>query len=249
MIEYHFNEEEYLNNGLMFSRKIHDDVNIFFHGTSGQHHEDICKQGLVGLGEGLMSKERVKGVVDFYEEIAWEGKKGGGYPLTTLTGFTLSGDFKGREKKLVYVTEGAHEAIRYAQANHAGGETVTAIRLCFNELVNLSDSHDEMEKLDIDPEVVFSFIQSNRDIIDYAGKALEEHPFGCVYAIQFDDSEQFPAKGAPGAGARHTVQDVDVEKIIAFCKIPSNIDQKTVYYSQSFEMRKYLADLKKDIVP
>jgi hypothetical protein len=245
MIEYHFNEEEYLNNGLMFSREVHENVNIFFHGTSGQYHEDICKEGLVGPGEGLVSKKRVQMVVDFYSDISWEGKKGGGYPISTLTGFTLSGDYKDREKKLVYVTEEAHEAIRYAQANHAGGETVTAIRLCFKELVNLSKSPEEMANLDIDPEIVSSFIRKNRDIIDHAEKTLEQHLFGCVYAIQFDESEQLPSKGAPGAGARYTIEDVDVEKIIAFCKIPNNIDRKTVYYSQSYEMRKRLADLKK----
>ena len=96
MIEYHFNEEEYRNDGLMFSREIHEDVNIFFHGTSGQYHEEICKEGLVGPGEGLVSKERVQRVVDFYSEIAWDGEG----PISALTGFTLPGDYKDREKKL-----------------------------------------------------------------------------------------------------------------------------------------------------
>ena len=104
---------------------------------------------------------------------------------------------------------------------------------------------EEMANLDIDPEIVYSFIRKNRDIIDHAEKTLEQHLFGCVYAIQFDESEQLPSKGAPGAGARYTIEDVDAEKIIAFCKIPNNIDRKTVYYSQSYEMRKRLADLKK----
>ena len=245
MIEYHFNEEEYLNDGVMFTTEVHENVNIFFHGTSGQYHEDICKEGLVGPGEGLVSKKRVQMVVDFYSHISWEGKEGGGYPISTLSGFTLSGDYKDREKKLVYVTEEAHEAIRYAQADNAGGETVAAIRLCFNELVNLSKSPEEMAKLDIDPEIISSFIQKNRDIIDYAKKTLEKHLFGCVYAIQFDECEQLPSKGAPGSGARYTIEDIDVEKIIAFCKIPNNIDRKTVYYARSYEMRKRLADLKK----
>ena len=88
MIEYHFNEEEYLNDGVMFTTEVHENVTYFSMVLLGSI-QDICKEGLVGPGEGLVSKKRVQMVVDFYSHISWEGKEGGGYPISTLSGFTI----------------------------------------------------------------------------------------------------------------------------------------------------------------
>ena len=68
MDEYLLDAESYFVDGVMFTEEIHNNPHVFFHGTSGEYHDAICSEGLLGLGTGLVTKIRVQRIVDFYSE-------------------------------------------------------------------------------------------------------------------------------------------------------------------------------------
>ena len=221
MIEYHLDLESYFNDGVMFTEEIHNNANVFFHGTSGEYHEKICSEGLIGLGNELVTKIRVQRIIDFYNEIGWSGYSVGG--IGTLSSFTKL-DFKDNNVKKVYLSNDANTSLKYALRSVAGGETVEAIRECAEDLVLLTKRPEELDDLGIEAQLVNSFLKDNDDIFDFAISSLENYPFGCVYAVLYNESEH-PEKRR---GGTHVDNEILPSQIIAYCKIPIEIDEERV---------------------
>ena len=221
MIEYRLDVESYFNDGVMFTEEIHDNANVFFHGTSGEYHHAICSAGLLGLGTGLVTKIRVQRIVDFYSEIGWGGYAP--YPNVTLSSFTKL-DFKDSDIKKVYLSDEAHNSLKYALKSVAGGETVEAIRGCAEELVMLAKRPDDLDNLGIEAQLVNSFLKDNEDIFDFAISSRENYPFGCVYAILYGELEH-PEKRPDST---YVDNEILPRQIIAYCKIPIEIDEERV---------------------
>ena len=236
MIEFGLDLESYFEDGIMFTEEIHDDADVFFHGTSGEFHDLICSEGIVGLGNGLVTKKRVQSVVEFYSEIGWEGYAP--FPIGTLSSFTRL-DFKDRDVKQVYLSKEAHTSLKYSFKSVAGGETVTAIRDCAGELLQLANEPEDLDVLGVGANLINSFLNDNEDIFDFAIGLSENYPFGCVYAISYRGSKHPESK----AGSTYVDSEVLPSQIIAYCKIPIGIDEELVRTSNPLLISRYESEL------
>ena len=236
MIEFGLDLESYFADGIMFTEEIHDDADVFFHGTSGEFHDLICSEGIVGLGNGLVTKKRVHSVVEFYSEIGWEGYAPH-HPVRVLSSFTRL-DFKERDVKQVYLSKEAHTSLKYSFKSVAGGETVSAIRDCAGELLQLANEPEDLAVLGVEASLINSFLNDNEDIFDFAIGLTENYPFGCVYAISYRGLKHPESK----TGSYYVDSEVLPSQIIAYCKIPTGIEEKLVHASNPLVISRYKSE-------
>ncbi len=122
--------QQYRDTGAMFPSDISDDPWVLYHGTSGTYSESIEHDGLCWT-ENLYTRADLVSLLRIFCALRWEGVHG---HLQALLYYTKI-DFGSDSCKPIFLASSAYHASKWAQRNHAGGEPATAIRGCFNDLL------------------------------------------------------------------------------------------------------------------
>ena len=134
-----FNEQSFIDSGMIFSKEINQNKWVLYHGTSSINEESILSEGLV---RPSIEKDVVENIVSIYESSGLQRLSNHDFPeLNTddaylhLKSFTLEVDFEGgRTMKPIYFSELPCYAFTYTASRYAGGETISAINCCIEIL-------------------------------------------------------------------------------------------------------------------
>ncbi|HOW86442.1 MAG TPA: hypothetical protein P5119_11310 [Candidatus Aminicenantes bacterium] len=130
-----------------FNRRYFSDPWVAYHGTSSINEQQIEKNGLKWSDQNY-TRSDISQVISIFEKLFWYGAVSDG--LAVLLTYTQS-DFdisKTKNAKPIFLAQSSMRALSYAQRSWAGGETVRALRIVFEELDRYRDD-DEFRRNEI----------------------------------------------------------------------------------------------------
>ena len=235
---YDFESELILKRREIFPDKISEDPWIIYHGTSSIFENDIEINGLHWKAANY-DKSDVESVVRIFDFMSWSGHSGGGYPV--LYPFSLKNDFSASTKKPIFLAESSLRAIWFSTRDNAGGETARAIRYALADLQEYISSEELREThmsylqhdfeigaihsppSEINLEWLSDELKKLEGLKTRCQEAFENHKFGIVYAIKFNEGDLGMFEYSPSAGIS-TNSIIPPERIAAKIHIPKEYE-------------------------
>ena len=115
----------------LFPTELENDLWIGFHGTSSINENAIDAEGLYWKPTHWI-KDDLESVLATYDTMGWAGDDPSGYAV--LKGFSVDSDYRGSDRKPIFIGETAQRCILYGSRDFAGGETARALRGAIRDL-------------------------------------------------------------------------------------------------------------------
>nr|AIF19788.1 hypothetical protein [uncultured marine group II/III euryarchaeote KM3_87_G01] len=127
-----FDTERFRKDGEIFSREIHDNERILFHGTTSICEENILNNGLTSNLSDNSILSTITSIIEQFEKMAWAGDDAGGFLV--LKYYSKESDYRKSGKKPIFFKHELSTACLYATIDFAGGESSRAIRKSLSDL-------------------------------------------------------------------------------------------------------------------
>jgi hypothetical protein len=129
---YCYTEEQCSTAGCPFDNEFHYDPSVLYHGTHSHAEQSIESQGFIWEGS-IYSRAEINSVLGTFQLLHWCGTELDGIPV--LATFAQS-DFSlgGGNVKGISFSSSSFGAIQFAKMDRAGGETLKALVLAFEDL-------------------------------------------------------------------------------------------------------------------
>jgi hypothetical protein len=233
---------------LVFPKKILEDDWVLYHGTSKPFEESIEKNGLNASLPNPITKEVIQRLAGCFEWLNWAGNNAGGYAV--LSSFTRH-DYS-FDNKPIYLGESFRRSLTFASEDFAGGEGCRAIRKGIKDLhdflkdpeIRLGAQNQQIRvtvnergevipedlKLIEDLDWLRNELSDLTPIEGYVKNIANQHQYGIVYAIRFDEADLPKMKHNSCMGIMH-FGTIHPSKIIAKLIVQSE-QQGLIFDSQ-----------------
>ena len=218
---------------LAFPKEIVEDDWVLYHGTCKPFEKSIEKNGLNTSLPNPITREVIQRLVGCFEWLNWSGDNAGGYAV--LNSFTLGHDYS-FDNKPIYLGESFRRSLTFASEDFAGGEGCRAVRKGIRDLHNFLKDPDvrlaaqnqqiretvnergevipEDLKLIEDLDWLRNELSDLNPVEQYVNRIANQHQYGIVYAIRFDEADLLKMKHNSCMGIMH-FGTIHPSKIIA----------------------------------
>ncbi len=235
IIEYPFDEELISSGFQLFPKEITGNGNILYHGTSSYFEKQIEKDGLK-WSDKVYTKKDIQEICtifqSIYKDIYQKISLIGSYHI--LQPYSLEDDFKDNDVKPIYFAETSYRAMMYAMPNYAGGETIKGIRNSFQDLMKYVSHIDGKKEYQ---DIVRVFLDFKQPLFNNVKAVHDNHQYGIVYAVLFEDSDE-PILKSAGPGGFYSYE-VSVEKIVGKVKVPKNYIYQSLFSEIGYSKNTY----------